>query len=70
MENIMRNINLLRLTGATAVVVLGLAACGDSPNDVPAATDPAAVATTVAQPEQYPNDCGVRLPRIDTPVRC
>ena len=67
----MRNINLIRLTGATVAVVLGLGACGDSASDVPAATDPpAAVATTVAQPEHYPNDCGVRLPRLGASVHC
>ena len=66
----MRNINLIRLSGATVAVVLGLGACGDSGNDVTPQTNPAAVTTTVAEPERYPNDCGIRLPRPNTPVNC
>ena len=64
----MRNINLLRLAGATAVVVVGLGACGDGAKDVIPEGNPAA--TTVAPPEHFPNDCGIRLPRPDSPVRC
>jgi hypothetical protein len=66
----MRSINLVRLSGATVAVVLGLSACGGSASDVPPATDPPAATTTVAQPEQFPNDCSIRLPRPNTPVRC
>ena len=67
----MRNINLVRFAGATAVVVLGLGACGErAEEDVIPAGNPPAVATTVAPPEHFPNDCGIRLPRLGTQVNC
>jgi hypothetical protein len=67
----MRNINLVRLAGVTTVAVLGLGACGEAAqeDEIPKDNPPAA-APTVAQPEEYPNDCGIRLPRPDSPVRC
>jgi hypothetical protein len=68
----MRKIGLIRLAGATAVVVLGLGACGEGAEEdvVPEENPPPGATTTVAQPEHFPNDCGVRLPRLDTSVRC
>lgn len=66
----MQTLSLVRLAGATAVVVLGLGACGDRVDDVIPANDPPAVTTTIAPSEQIPNECGMRIPRPNAPVYC
>jgi hypothetical protein len=65
----MRKISLVRLAGATTAVVLGLGACGEGDDSIPEG-NPVAAPTTTAQPERFPNDCGMRFPRIETSVRC
>ena len=64
----MSNLNLIRLAGATVVVVLG--ACGGAAADPGMPAGEPASTTTVAPPEAISYDCGVRLPRIEAPVYC
>jgi len=65
-ENIMLTTTIVRLV----IVIVGLGACGHRAEDLVPNNDSPAVTTTVAPREQLPNECGKRIPRIDSPVYC